>query len=615
VGTADPDRVGHGTHCCGIIAGDGTASAAGASTQGKTYRGMAPEARLSSYAVGQAVYLPYAVGAWDHMLRRKRDPLVDFDPVVCSNSYGVKRENRYNPLDPLNVATWEAFTVGVLPVFAAGNDGPSEGTLSRYPKAPHVPGVAAAAGTPEDKSITGFSSRGRSKGTALPGGGPVQDIHHDRQELLGNLEGYHGALEDGKIEQASGTMEGTLGPAVNAAGYANQGGEKQAHVVDLPAEADTLEGFLDVTPDGQQVTVSFYSNYGESDQELLARMGEEPVYIHHEMALDVSGGETITVVFESENGPQIQYDFEYTVYRTVDPDGNNVDLDEEFRPLTLYRPGITTHGQAVMSTVNKYDVVGALGATYDAAASAEPIYGPLSGTSMACPGAAGIAALVIEAGREGGKEYVGYGSDRAGDSDTFTPLDVLLTIEATADEARPEYTPANAGPGYVDAKAAVDDAKKGEFADFVDVELVDSSVPAADSSLTASGTRSDDGSVFTQGQTNQIDITLSSADLTNTDDAVSPVTVEDTVPSGWKVLRSFGGDFTTTENDDGSTTVTFTDVAEGDTISYFVEATGGSGSYAFGPATAITDEDIDGSTTSTFGGTDTNYIAGQSSNF
>ncbi|WP_227375345.1 S8 family peptidase [Haladaptatus halobius] len=163
----DTDNLGHGTHCAGIVAGDGSAS------DGR-WRGMAPGARLSVYSTNQAVYLPYAIGAWDHVLARAADPDDDFDPAVISNSYGVARDVRYNPNDPLNVATWEAFCHGIVPVFAAGNSGPDADTLSRFAKAPHVLCVAA---TRDDKHVTGFSSRGRFPGEN-------RETNYDRKRAL-----------------------------------------------------------------------------------------------------------------------------------------------------------------------------------------------------------------------------------------------------------------------------------------------------------------------------------------------------------------------------------------------------------------------------------------------
>ncbi|WP_255197883.1 CocE/NonD family hydrolase [Halorarius litoreus] len=97
-----------------------------------------------------------------------------------------------------------------------------------------------------------------------------------------------------------------------------------------------------------------------------------------------------------------------------------------------------------------------------------------------------------------------------------------------------------------------------------------------------SGTRTDDGSVFTGGQTNQIDIEVT---------ADGPVRLRDRVPTGWRVLDAGDVDTeATTTRADGSTDVRF-DVAPSKTqsVTYFVEAPnspGASGQSTFGPVEA-----------------------------
>ncbi|WP_306057273.1 S8 family peptidase [Natronococcus wangiae] len=198
----DTDDLGHGTHCAGIVAGDGSAS-------DERYRGMALEARVSVYSTNEAVYLPFVVGAWDHMLARADDPDDEFDPDVVSNSYGVARDMRYNPNDPVNVASWEAFRRGIVPVFAAGNDGPDPDTLSRFAKAPHVIGAAA---TRDDKRVTDFSSRGRA---------PDEDreTNYDRRKALNNLGRFHAAMTDDRYVVDVEGWAGELGPTGTGSDY------------------------------------------------------------------------------------------------------------------------------------------------------------------------------------------------------------------------------------------------------------------------------------------------------------------------------------------------------------------------------------------------------------
>lgn len=178
----DTDTVGHGTHVSGTVGGDGSQS------DGRL-RGMAPDATLSVYSAGATLFITQAVAAYDHMISRKRAG--ETDVQIVTNSYGSSSADDFDPDDPLNVATWEAFNEGILPVFSAGNSGPETDTLNDYAKAPHVLSVGA---TTDDKEITEFSSRGRESTADGP-------TNYDRQRALENLREYH----------ETGSRPGTLG--------------------------------------------------------------------------------------------------------------------------------------------------------------------------------------------------------------------------------------------------------------------------------------------------------------------------------------------------------------------------------------------------------------------
>ena len=113
----------------------------------------------------------------------------------------------------------------------------------------------------------------------------------------------------------------------------------------------------------------------------------------------------------------------------------------------LYRPGVAAPGNQVNSTMSPGDPLQAT------APDTDLFYAAISGTSMSTPAVSGIAALMYEAA--------------GGDAD---PLDVLLTIEATA-ENRTDYEAFDAGAGFVDAVVAVERAEAGDWADFGEVTL------------------------------------------------------------------------------------------------------------------------------------------------
>ena len=138
-----------------------------------------------------------------------------------------------------------------------------------------------------------------------------------------------------------------------------------------------------------------------------------------------------------------------------------LDSDDVDGPVGMYRPAVLAKGGGVMSAQSPELPLYAVGAaSSDEEELAEPLYVPLSGTSMASPTAAGCAALLYDAYYETHGEFP-------------DPIDVINTLEATADpDAHPEdggeseyserYTKVNAGTGYVDILAAVERALEDE---------------------------------------------------------------------------------------------------------------------------------------------------------
>lgn len=213
--------------------------------------------------------------------------------------------------------------------------------------------------------------------------------------------------------------------------------------------------------------------------------------------------------------------------------------------------------------------------------------GKLSGTSIASPTTAGLAALVIDAYRQNVGKYP-------------EPLDVINTIEATARDARNDHNVYNIGAGFVDVAAAVKRAAAGDLASFSEVTETDYARQgeAPEFVFTPQGSRADDGSVFTAGQTNQVDITVTEAD--------TKTVVRDTIPFGWEIVA---GDSHTVYTEGGERFVEFDAAATaGETRTYFAEAPDSTGKYEFGPGQART---ADGSTVF-FGitGTEINEVGG-----
>jgi serine protease AprX len=138
---------GHGTHVAGTVGGTGERS-------GGQYRGVAPGAALVGYGSGAAIAVLDAVGGFDYAITnqfRFAAPL-----RVVTNSWGGS--GPFDPADPVNVASYEAYKRGMVVLFAAGNDGPGEDTHNPYAQAPWVISVGAGE---KDGVLTSFSSRGK----------------------------------------------------------------------------------------------------------------------------------------------------------------------------------------------------------------------------------------------------------------------------------------------------------------------------------------------------------------------------------------------------------------------------------------------------------------------
>lgn len=164
IGTAwNTDEYGHGTHCIGTIAGTG------ADSDGHL-RGMAPRATVISYATSTGINLPFTLEAYDHIIASVKAG--ESDIRLISNSWGTSTYENFNPYRSTNVASRMAYDLGVLSIFAAGNDGPGANTMNPYANAPYALGIGA---TNKAYGITDFSSRGRTDG------------NHDRELALANL--------------------------------------------------------------------------------------------------------------------------------------------------------------------------------------------------------------------------------------------------------------------------------------------------------------------------------------------------------------------------------------------------------------------------------------------
>lgn len=136
---------GHGTHCAGIVGGSGGQS-------GTLFRGVATDALLVGYGSGAVISILDAVGGFDYAIAHRNSFAAPIK--VISNSWGSS--GAFDPTDPVNVASYEAYKQGILSVFAAGNAGPAANTHNPYAQAPWV--VSVGAGN-KDGTLADFLAR------------------------------------------------------------------------------------------------------------------------------------------------------------------------------------------------------------------------------------------------------------------------------------------------------------------------------------------------------------------------------------------------------------------------------------------------------------------------
>ncbi|WP_147651296.1 S8 family serine peptidase [Vulcaniibacterium gelatinicum] len=142
---------GHGTHVAGTVAGTGAVSAADP-RRPNYYDGIAPEASLVGLSVGEGINILFALEAFDYALANQQRYGID----IITNSWGASGGG-FDPGNPINQASYEAYKRGMVVTFAAGNDGPAEDTLNPYAIAPWV--INVGSGT-KSGDLSSFSSRG-----------------------------------------------------------------------------------------------------------------------------------------------------------------------------------------------------------------------------------------------------------------------------------------------------------------------------------------------------------------------------------------------------------------------------------------------------------------------
>ena len=142
---------GHGTHVAGTVGGTGQASLSDL-RRPRAHDGIAPDSRLIGLGAGEGISILHALLGFDYALANRERYGID----IITNSWGASG-GPYDPSNPINKASYEAYRQGMVVAFAAGNDGPDEDLLNPYAIVPWV--INVGSGT-KAKDLSSFSSRG-----------------------------------------------------------------------------------------------------------------------------------------------------------------------------------------------------------------------------------------------------------------------------------------------------------------------------------------------------------------------------------------------------------------------------------------------------------------------
>gem|GEM_PF-2478445 len=146
---------GHGTHCAGIVAGDGTSS-------NGQYRGAAPGASIYGLGCGEAILVLNGLEGLQWVIENHDTVNPPIKVVSCSwGSTGA-----YSPSSAISMAVNEIVRNGITVCFAAGNDGgtgttDATGSESKNPNALSVANYDDGDSGSRDRSLASSSSRGQ----------------------------------------------------------------------------------------------------------------------------------------------------------------------------------------------------------------------------------------------------------------------------------------------------------------------------------------------------------------------------------------------------------------------------------------------------------------------
>ncbi|WP_144697903.1 S8 family serine peptidase [Fictibacillus phosphorivorans] len=376
----------HGTHVAGTIAGQGK-------NPNVSVQGVAPDADIYAYRV----LGPYGTGSSEGIIAGIEKAVNDgMDVINLSLGAGIN-----DPYYPTSTAINYAVLNDVTAVVSAGNSGPNAYTLG----SPGASALALTIGASDvPMTVASFTgSVGSESGLQLTG------LARHYADRLNELSGKSYDLVD-------------VGLGKNT-DYTSK--DVKGKIALIARGETTLNEKVTLAKQNGAVAVLLYNNV---DGVIEANLGESTTFIPS-FSLTKAAGEKIKTQISAGKSS-----FTFGKYAEIQTEGDRLAAFSSRGPARQtydMKPEVTAPGVAVLSTVPSYMVNPANQANYDYA------YSRYSGTSMAAPHTAGIAALMLDANPD------------------LEPEDVKTILMNTADPLNGDYSVFEVGAGRVDPYQAV----------------------------------------------------------------------------------------------------------------------------------------------------------------
>ncbi|MGM0828906.1 MAG: S8 family serine peptidase [Bacillota bacterium] len=375
----------HGTHVSGIIAGQGQ------NDSGHTITGVANGVDLYAYRV----LGPYGSGSTGSVLAGI-DKAVQDGMDVINLSLGATIND---PLYPTSVALNNAMIAGTVALVAAGNSGPNDYTVGSPGTSPLAITVGAS-----DVSISIPTAKGE-----------LGEDSFDLQLMAKHFDDNIAELTNTSLE----VVDAGLGYAEDFDGKDFSG--KLALI-----ERGSLS-FNEKIANAKNAGASAVIIWNNVDGELSYYFGEGIDYIPA-FTLTKEEGKRLKGLLTEEKM------FTFKEISEIKTEGDKLaDFSSRGPSLKTYdiKPEITAPGVSILSTVPGYINDKENPSNYQYA------YERLSGTSMATPYAAGVAAMILQ------------------NNPDYSPFDVKTALMNTADDLSEDYSVFEVGAGRVDPTNAV----------------------------------------------------------------------------------------------------------------------------------------------------------------